>query len=53
MGDTPSALRSSDVAVLGDKQLGLSGFPRVPFLPTDWGHGAGMLASHYRLPAAT
>jgi hypothetical protein len=35
MGDTPSALRSSDVVVLGNEELVLPGFSRAPLLPPD------------------
>jgi hypothetical protein len=56
MGDISSALRSSDVVVLGNEELGLLGFPRVPLLPTYWGqvvgHGTSVLASHDRALAA-
>jgi hypothetical protein len=50
MGDTPSALRSSDVAVLGDKELELSRFPQAPLLPTEWRQvmGGGAWSWHAR-----
>jgi hypothetical protein len=41
VGDTPSILGSSDVAALGDEELGLPGFPRAPPLPTDWASDGG------------
>jgi hypothetical protein len=50
MGDTLSALRSSDVAVLGDKELELSRFPQAPLLPTEWRQvmGGGAWSWHAR-----
>jgi hypothetical protein len=41
MGDIPSVPRSSDVVDLGNKELGLLGFPQAPLLPIDLGQVAG------------
>jgi hypothetical protein len=46
MGDTPSAPRSSNVMALGNDELGLPGFPRVPLLPTGGGQVAGAQSWH-------
>jgi hypothetical protein len=36
-GDIPPAPGSLDVTVSGDRELGMSGFPRTPSLSADWG----------------
>jgi hypothetical protein len=41
MGDTPSAPGSSNVMALGNDELGLPGFPRVPLLPIGGGQVTG------------
>jgi hypothetical protein len=50
MGDVSSVPKSFDIVDLGNGELGLSGYPRVPLLPTQLAasgrvHGVGMLTS--------
>jgi hypothetical protein len=41
VGDAPSVPGSSDIVDLGNAELWLPGFPRLPLLPTDWGQMVG------------
>jgi hypothetical protein len=41
VGDLPSTLGSSDIMALGNEELGLPEFPRMPLLPAGWGQVVG------------
>jgi hypothetical protein len=50
MGDVSSVPKSFDIVDLGNRELGLSGYPRAPLLPTQLPasgrvRGVGMLTS--------